>query len=147
MPMTLLVWFLIRSPSLPFILPLNQHVWVSQPPPVMVNHRETSDAFLSLGTRTDPACTTYTIVPRISYHSASAVLPCELYFLWDCLMKNNEEISHIPQTGTHHDKTHTRSTLWFKWIVRLCLTRNHLEQAPLLWTHTAGSGTNEHTKI
>lgn len=77
----------------------------------MVNYKEASDAFLSLGIQTGPAGTACTTVPGISYHSASAVSPRELYFPWDTLMKNNEEISHIPQTGTHHNKTHTRLML------------------------------------
>jgi len=77
----------------------------------MVNHREASEAFLSLGIQTSPAGTACTMVPGISDHSASAVPPRESYFPRGCMMQNIEEISLIPQTGTHHDKTHTRLML------------------------------------
>lgn len=62
-------------------------------------------------------------------------------------MKNNEQISHIPQTGTHHDKTHTRLMLWIKGIMQLCLTRNHLEQDHCFGCAQGSHGTNEHAKI
>lgn len=70
-----------------------------------------------------------------------------LIFPWGCLMKNNEQISHIPQTGTHHDKTHTRLMLWFKGIIQPCLTRNHLEQDHCFGGAQGSHGTNEHAKI
>lgn len=146
MLMALVVWFLIRCPSLPCLGPTSEpHVQVSQPPPGMVNHQAMMHFSPWPYRPTGTACT---IVPAISSpHSASAVLPRELYFPWDCLMKNNEQISHIPQAGTHHDKTHTRLMLWFKGIIQLCLTRNHLEQDHCFGCAQGSHGTNEHAKM
>lgn len=149
MLMILGVWSLIRSPRLPSLHPTSKPTRAGFPATSSDGQSQRSQWSISIPRHTDQSCR------HCMYNGPWNILSlclCNfttwtLVFPLECLMKNIEEISHIPQTGTHHDKTHTRLMLWFKWNVQLCLTRNHLEQVHCFGLTQTSRGTNEHAKI
>lgn len=102
MLMALAVWFLIGSPSLPFPLSYLQTSMCRYPNRLqwwLITEKPAKHFYPWVYS---PVRQTLSVQRPLEYRiTASAVAPYELYFPGDCLMQNEEEISHLPQTGTH----------------------------------------------